>query len=213
MVKKIFSSWLYRLYSFYLNLNFLNVSIGRSCVISRDTSLEHDVNILDYCRLFSTTIKSYSYVSPFSILIDCEVGKYTSIGPGCRIGLGIHPVDQLSTSPYLYNENLFKKKNSNDFSKVIIGNDVWIGANALIMGGVKVGHGAVIGAGAVVTKDVPPYAIVVGAPAKVLRLRFKESEINKLLVSPWWECEHRIISKNKSSFRTVHEYFRYKGID
>ncbi|MGE6454277.1 CatB-related O-acetyltransferase [Shewanella baltica] len=212
MVKKFFSPWIYRFYSFYLNLNLKNISIGRSCVISRDSFLDTNVNILDYCRLFNTDIKSYSYVSPYSILIDCKVGKYTSIGPGCRIGLGIHPVDLLSTSPYLYNDNLFKKKNSNDFAKVIIGNDVWIGANALIMGGIIVGHGAVIGAGAVVTKDVPPYAIVVGAPAKVLRLRFEESIINRLLVSPWWDLDHDIIVKNKASFRTVDEYFSYKEI-
>ncbi|MNI40841.1 Chloramphenicol acetyltransferase [compost metagenome] len=73
--------------------------------------------------------------------------------------------------------------------KIVIGNDVWIGANAVILPGVTLGDGAVIGAGAVVTKDVPPYAIVGGVPAKVIRYRFTPEEIEVLLRIKWWEWE------------------------
>ncbi|PMO38735.1 hypothetical protein BCT09_09235 [Vibrio splendidus] len=169
--------------------------------------------MLDYCRIFNSKVSSYSYVAPYSIMIDCSVGKYTSIGPGCRIGLGIHPVNELSTSPYLYNDNIFKKKNNSDFQNVIIGNDVWIGANVLIMGGVTIGHGAVIGAGAVVTKNLPPYSISIGVPAKTVKYRFDDSTINDLLRKPWWDLEHDIIIRHKQDFRCVEKYLKYGEVD
>ncbi|MFA0401835.1 CatB-related O-acetyltransferase [Vibrio splendidus] len=203
----------YRLYSIFLNVNNKKLSIGRSCVISRDSYFDSNVNILDYCRIFNSKVSSYSYVAPYSIMIDCSVGKYTSIGPGCRIGLGIHPVNELSTSPYLYNDNIFKKKNNSDFQNVIIGNDVWIGANVLIMGGVTIGHGAVIGAGAVVTKNLPPYSISIGVPAKTVKYRFDDSTINDLLRKPWWDLEHDIIIRHKQDFRCVEKYLKYGEVD
>lgn len=213
MVKRFLVPLFYRLNSIFLNINSKKLSIGRSCVISRDSSFDSNVNILDYCRIFNSRVSSYSYVAPYSIMIDCSVGKYTSIGPGCRIGLGIHPVNELSTSPYLYNDNLFQKKNNSDFQNVIIGNDVWIGANVLIMGGVTIGHGAVIGAGAVVTKSLPPYSISIGVPAKTVKYRFDDKTINDLLRTPWWDLEHDIIMRHKQDFRSVEKYLKYGEID
>lgn len=213
MVKRFLVPLFYRLYSIFLNVNNKKLSIGRSCVISRDSYFDSNVNILDYCRIFNSKVSSYSYVAPYSIMIDCSVGKYTSIGPGCRIGLGIHPVNELSTSPYLYNDNIFKKKNNSDFQNVIIGNDVWIGANVLIMGGVTIGHGAVIGAGAVVTKNLPPYSISIGVPAKTVKYRFDDSTINDLLRKPWWDLEHDIIIRHKQDFRCVEKYLKYGEVD
>lgn len=77
--------------------------------------------------------------------------------------------------------------------KTIIGNDVWLGANSLVLKGVKIGDGAVIGAGAVVTKDVPPYAIVGGNPAKVIKMRFDDETIGKLMQLQWWNLDLSII--------------------
>ncbi|WP_234463862.1 CatB-related O-acetyltransferase [Paracoccus caeni] len=111
--------------------------------------------------------------------------------------MGEHPVDTLSSHPIFYGaSNGFRIPDkigvARDFSAArhtppIIGHDVWIGANAVITRGVKVGTGAVIGAGAIVTKDVPPYAIVGGVPAKLLRMRFDEETVAKLLASEWWD--------------------------
>lgn len=199
MIKSIF----YRFYALFLSANFKKIRIGRSAIVSIDTILESNVAILDYTRVFQSKIDSYSYVSPFSIIIKAEIGRYTSIGPGCKIGLGLHPIDGASTSPYLYNDNLFKKKNEDDFESVSIGSDVWIGANVLIFGGIKIGHGAVIGAGAVVTKDVPPYAVVLGVPAKILKYRFESEVIEQLLASEWWKQPHDIVIKNRSSFNNI----------
>ena len=86
-------------------------------------------------------------------------------------------------------------------AEVVIGNDVWIGMRVIIMPGVSVGHGAVIGAGAVVVKDVPPYAIVGGVPAKIIRYRFTPEVIEKLLEFQWWNYDEAILKKNVSLFQ------------
>lgn len=202
----ILKSIYYRVRSLFLSFNLSNIKIGRSVIVSSDSILENDTTLLDYCRVFRSQINSYSYISPFSIIINAQIGKYCSIGPGCRIGLGIHPIDQVSTSPYFYNDDLFKIRRESDFENVMIGNDVWIGANVLIMGGVKVGDGAVIGAGAVVTKDVPAYSIVVGVPAKVIRYRFSDDICSRLSNSGWWNKEHNKLIKDKSKFVDIENF-------
>lgn len=121
------------------------------------------------------------------------IGSFTSIGNRVRIGHGTHPQSYLSTSPYLYLDRLGYKTAqtpSHDewelLAPVHIGSDVWIGDDVFIKNGVTVGHGAIIGAKTVVTKDVPPYAIVCGNPARVLRYRFEAGIIEKLLKLKWW---------------------------
>lgn len=78
-----------------------------------------------------------------------------------------------------------------EFKEIYIGNDVWIGQRAMVMGGVRIGNGAVVGAGAVVTKDVPPYTIVGGVPAKIIRYRFSDKVVKKLQSSKWWDYDSR----------------------
>ena len=183
----ILRSIIKQLYTLLLKLYLMifknDIKIGSGVYIDSQSSLMGHNLINDYSRLISVSLGEYSYISPFCILIDTKVGRYCSIGPGVKIGLGLHPIDGLSTSPYI--------------SPVEIGHDVWIGANALIMGGVKVGTGAVIGAGAVVTKDVPDYAVVVGCPARTLRKRFSEEKIVKLLNSNWWLQSPECVKKSK----------------
>ena len=111
------------------------------------------------------------------------------------VGPTRHPVDWLTTSPLAHTEVFFDRRMGplpvpfDIRTPIKIGNDVWIGTRAAIMGGVTIGKGAIIGYGAVVTKDVPPYAIVGGAPARVLRMRFDEAAINKLTEFQWWRLD------------------------
>ena len=140
-----------------------------------------------------------SYLSELSTLARrCQLGRYCSVARFVEIGPIEHPVDYLSSHPFQYSRHHFANQEAwESFERcefdekpgAIVGNDVWIGLNAVILRGVTVGHGAIVGAGAVVTKDVPPYAIVVGNPAKILRYRFDAETIQRLLDVAWWDME------------------------
>ena len=130
---------------------------------------------------------------------NLKIGRYCSVAKRVDIGLAQHPVNWLSVTPLCYFSNgglgdLHRKSVhtipfQNESGMTEIGNDVWIGDRVIIMSGVKIGDGAIVAAGAVVTKDVPPYAIVGGVPAKVIKYRFSESVIKRLLELQWWNYD------------------------
>ena len=142
-------------------------------------------------RIHNSRIGRYSYLGNDCLVINADIGSFCSISSGCVIGLGSHPLDRVSTSPvFIGSKNIFRTSFAHhpfeEFKKTAVGNDVWIGADVLIRSGVVIGDGAVIGAGSIVTKDVPPYAIVAGNPAKIIRYRFDEDTVSALLRSQWW---------------------------
>lgn len=136
-----------------------------------------------------------------------KIGNYTSIANGVYLGTSQHPTDFLTTHPmtytssaeYLYGDLNVEPSHVFDISHinypVEVGNDCWIGTRAIIMDGVRIGHGAIIASGAVVTRDVPPYAIVGGVPAKIIKYRFDKVTIEKLLEIKWWDFPEEIITK------------------
>lgn len=144
------------------------------------------------------SIGAYTYARPDTNLQGVwAIGRYCSIANGVHIGGGEHPTDWLSTHPFQYgqasvSQNWSKRKNFPYRTKPkpvmlgAIGNDVWLGARSIIRRGVTIGDGAVVGAGAVVTKNVAPYAIVVGSPARVIRYRFPPETIERLQRVQWW---------------------------
>jgi acetyltransferase-like isoleucine patch superfamily enzyme len=131
---------------------------------------------------------------------NCEIGSFTSIANGVVIGGGMHPIDWVGTSPVFYEGRDSVSAKFSEFQRegvetTFIGHDVWIARNALIKQGVTIGNGAVVGMGSVVTKDVPPYSIVGGNPAKLIRMRFSDEIIDELIKSEWWHLDEDILRK------------------
>lgn len=140
----------------------------------------------------NSSIDRFSYVGYDCEIISCRIGSFCSIANRVIIGGAKHPLGWVSTSPTFYNVSGGTGRHLGNLqfkpsTETIIDHDVWIGSRAIILQGVRIGTGAVIGAGAVVTKDVPPYAIVAGNPAKVIRFRFDSMTIEKFLDSEWWD--------------------------
>ena len=154
-----------------------------------------------YSSVNRSTIESFSNIGVSSYLSDSIVGRFTLIGSRVSIGGFGHPLNNLSIGAFQWGQSLGAWGYPKDFSanfdsstrpkEVLteIGSDCWIGDNSVILAGRKLGHGCVVGAGSVVTSDVPPYAIVVGNPARVIRFRFSDRLISELLETHWWELD------------------------
>jgi acetyltransferase-like isoleucine patch superfamily enzyme len=166
--------------------------------------------IYDRCTLFNVNLDNFSYVAANTNISRTRIGKFCSIGPNCQIGLGKHPSNQfVSTHPLFYSTHKQAQITISDqdyfqeFENIEIGNDVWVGANVIILDGVKIGDGAIVAAGSVVTKEVLPYSIVGGVPAQVIKSRFSESQIDSLLNIKWWERDMVWIKNNYFMFHDI----------
>lgn len=165
-----------------------------------DSKVDKTACIYSGTHFYKSSLGRYSYIGYDSEIIYCEIGNFCSLANQTIIGGATHPLDWVSTSPVFYNvaggtNNHLGNKELNPFKKTYIGNDVWVGERAIILQGLSVGNGAVIGAGSVVTKDVPPYAIVAGCPAKVIRYRFDEDTISALEKVKWWNFSDEKLRK------------------
>ena len=141
-----------------------------------------------------------------SEISNCEIGSFTSIANNVVIGGGEHPTNWVSMSPVFYKgrdsvKAKFSKHRRDPIKLTKIGHDVWIGEKAILKQGVKVGNGAVIGMGSVVTKNIDPYTIVAGCPAKVLRKRFDDKIISDLLNSEWWNLNDEDLKNYANYFK------------
>ncbi len=170
-----------------------NINISKLSFIDRNSRIDKRAKVNRNVHVIDSKIGRYSYVGPNSWVCIADVGSFCSFAANVNIGLGNHTMHYKSTSP-IFTEvanatghSWIKQDKSLPFKRTIIGNDVWIGYGAKIIGGVKIGDGACIGAGALVTKDVPPYAIVGGVPAKIIKYRFSPKTIEYLINEKWWE--------------------------
>lgn len=187
-------------------LSFLKVFFPRLYYIEKNNAavgyLAKNINGGEVSKLAKISIPAqvgdcyigdYTYIAGNSIICLTTVGKFCSIGPNFFCGFGVHPTNGLSTSPAFYSTHgqcgiSFSKENKiRENLPIKIGNDVFIGMNVTVLDGVTIGDGAIIGAGAVVSKDIPPYAIAVGSPIKIIKYRFDEPTIAKLLSIKWWD--------------------------
>tara|TARA_R110002050_G_scaffold98117_1_gene203854 strand:- start:7752 stop:8399 length:648 start_codon:yes stop_codon:yes gene_type:complete len=187
---------------------FKHVKFGKSTEISLNCSFGQNVNIGGRCILDSVSVGDFSYINYNSIIKVTSIARFCSIGPNVVMGLGNHPSSVfVSTSPHFYlKENFADKDYFDQFSKVHIGNDVWIGANVTVLNGVTIGNGAIIGANSVVTKDVEPFSIVGGVPAKFIRKRFSDKEIEFLQDIAWWTKDIQWIKDNYKNFHSIKEF-------
>ena len=181
----------------------------------RDSYLENGVGMRPLAKIERCQIGKGSYLGTLSAAYDTKIGRYCSIARECYIGGAQHPLDRVSTSGcfYLksnysgicYYEDDFKWQTSTE-----IGNDVWLGIRTIVVGGVKISDGAVIGAGSVVTKDVGPYEIWAGNPARFIRKRFEDETIEKLLKSEWWNWDEDKLIKEGYKFVSPDNLFENK---
>lgn len=191
--------------------NLLNPRISLFAIISANTKVDKNAYIYRGVKAKGSVIGAYTYIAANTEIENAEIGKYCSIADHCRIGMSGHSLVFLSTSPiFTQRVNALQEKwvekdvfeHKSDEERVCLGNDVWVGSHVLIKGGVKVGDGACIAAGAVVVKNVPPYAIVGGVPAKLIRYRFSPEIIDRLVKVQWWALPEEQIKNNIHLFQS-----------
>ncbi|NGM67719.1 CatB-related O-acetyltransferase [Natronolimnobius sp. AArcel1] len=158
--------------------------LSRGCVLSGDVRVGRGTNLEPNCDLIG----------------DVSLGNYCAIARDCIFQEPNHKLDQPSLQIRLYDEVLDSGLDVTSNGPISVGNDVWIGARAVVLSGVTIGDGAVIGAGSIVTDDVEPYAVVAGVPAERIKWRFPESVRERLLDLEWWEWDEDRIRANQPFF-------------
>lgn len=204
LIQYLFSRW----------VHMGKAEFGYGAIVSRAAKFEGG-NKIGKGTTFSGEMGLCSYIGS-NCNISGKIGRFTSIAANCKVLHGIHAYTYpyVSTSPVFYSlgkqtsisfakrQILKEQKYADEACKIMvrIGNDCWINSDVKIISGVTIGDGAVVLAGAVVSKDVPPYAIVGGVPAKVLRFRYSEDDISFLLKTKWWEKEINWLRSNWDAF-------------
>ncbi|MHB8108694.1 MAG: CatB-related O-acetyltransferase [Syntrophorhabdaceae bacterium] len=160
------------------------------------------------------TMDKYSFCGYDCSMDSCDIGAFCSIGNNVKIGGRRHPMEWVSMSPVFsfVRDNSVKMKFSRhkkrEHLRTCVGNDVWIGDNVLLKEGVKISDGAVIGMGSVVTRDVSPYTIVAGCPARIIRRRFDDKTISKLLTIKWWQFDEAKLRRYSKYMTSPDKFIR-----
>lgn len=217
-LRQLLNIWLFKPFfdAYLINRNyrrmrdrFPNCEISQECAISPESNLESGVKLTGNVTLEGnvrvgrgTLINGPTRLHANSEA-GIEIGNFCSIASDVLFRVDNHPINYPSTSTCQdpQYKSVFEKAKS-DYASIIVKNDVWVGAKAIILGGVEIGNGAIIGAGAVVTKYVPDFTIVGGVPARHLRDRFPEKIKRKLSEMAWWNWPDDVLRKNVDFFST-----------
>lgn len=162
-------------------------------------------------RVLNSSFEDYAYCDRLSDIANTSVGKFANIAAMTRIGPTDHPMDKASLHHFLYRSSYYWEDAEDDPAffaaraarRTVIGPDTWIGHGAIIKPDVTLGAGAIVAAGAVVTRDVAPYAIVAGTPARLLRPRFPDQIAERLLALAWWDWSHERLRRALPDFRSL----------
>lgn len=191
--------------------------------LSPDTPFLHDgceivasrlgryVEIGQGARLLNAEIGDYSYCDRFADIANADIGKFANIASHVRIGPTDHPMDGASLHHFLYRSADYWDDAAPDAAffarraarRAFIGHDTWIGHGAVIRPERRIGHGAIVGAGAIVTRDVAPYTIVAGNPAREIRRRQPSEIAERLIALAWWDWDHERLRAALDDFRTL----------
>ena len=191
-----------------ITTHLFNSRISVLSLFDKNSRISAKAGLQRFVIVRESTIGDYSYVGHSSNIFRVTVGKFCSLSRYVNIGLSSHPIKFISMSPIFFSvknatgtqwtdQNVYDDRPD----PITIGNDVWIGMNVTVTGGVTIGNGAVIAAHSVITKDVPPYSIVGGVPAKIIRYRFDEQTIAKLQKLCWWDLPDSFIKKHLAKFQ------------
>jgi len=191
-----------------------HLRIGYMSSVSNSTFGKYNW-IVENVVMENSALDDFTYISSGSVILEAEIGKFCSIGPNVKIAPGKHPTSVIvSTHPSVYSNPSCSLKNfseidqHNPYRSVKIGNDVWVCANVVISDGITIGDGAIIASNSVVTKNVEPYSIVGGVPAKHIKYRFEQDQIESLLHNKWWEQDLYWLEKNAFSLWNIDDYIK-----
>lgn len=210
-----------KLFFYYKKMKRFNIEINRKAYVDKETIFEGN-NVINYkCIIEQCLIGRGTYIQSESAFKKSKIGAWCSIGSQVKVVYGNHPTHEfVSLHPLFYLNKkmaglqLNKKDKFTEYSYTDaekkwfceIGNDVWIGDRAIILNGTKIGDGAIIAAGAVVTRDVPPYGIVGGVPARIIKYRFNEKDIERLLSIKWWNKDVEWLKNNIDKFDSISNF-------
>jgi acetyltransferase-like isoleucine patch superfamily enzyme len=222
MIKNPITLWLAKLYiATILVWKYKNKKLKMGYLsYAKNSTFDYFNTLQDNVSLVNSSLGSFTYISTNTKIANTQIGKFCSIGPDCKIGLGKHPTDTyVSTHPAFFSSSKRAQmtfSDSNYFQEtenILIGNDVWIGANVIVTDGIHIADGVIVAAGSVVTKDIPPYAIVGGIPATIIRYRFNEQEIKKLLDIKWWNMNVDYLKDNFKKFHNIKHFLDDKVLN
>jgi phosphonate metabolism protein (transferase hexapeptide repeat family) len=177
----------------------------------RGATLGRFTEIKERVQFWESELGDYSYLERHCEVIYASIGKFCAIASDVRINALNHPIERISQHKFTYRPNEYftgakidkAYREARRCDRVGIGHDVWIGHGAIILPGVRIGHGAVVAAGAVVTRDVEPYAIVAGVPAQFLRWRFAPEVSSRIIALAWWDWDHERLAEAVGDMRAL----------